>query len=172
MDCLDAIMTRKSIRSFKPDAVPKSDLVTILNAGRKAPTAGNLQPCHFVVVQDEATRKKLQKAAFDQELIAQAPVIIVVAVEPERSSQYGDWGRNYLCHLDGANATENMLLAAHALGYGACWVGGLEGSKVIQALGLPQDFKVISMIPIGKPDEDPEPRPRRTLEDMVRWERW
>ncbi len=172
MNCLEVIMTRRSIRKFKPDPVKREDIMTILEAGRMAPSAGNSQPCHFVVIKDPAVRAQVQQAALGQELMGTAPVIIAVCVEPERSSKYGDMGRNYFCLLDGANATENMLLAAHALGYGACWVGGFIQSAVKEVLGLPEDVQVVSLIPLGIADEDPEVPLRRPLEDMVRWEKW
>ena len=172
MNCLEVIMTRRSIRKFKPDPVKREDIMTILDAGRMAPSAGNLQPCHFVVVEDPGVKAEVRQAALGQELIGSAPVIIAVCVEPERSSHYGDIGRNYFCLLDAANATENMLLAAHALGYGACWVGGFLQSAVKEVLGLPEDVHVVSLIPLGIADEKPEVPMRRRLEDMVRWEKW
>ncbi len=172
MNCLEVIMTRRSIRKFKPDPVKREDIMTILDAGRMAPSAGNLQPCHFVVVQDPAVKAKVQQAALEQELIGSAPVVIAVCVEPERSSHYGDIGRNYLCLLDAANATENMLLAAHTLGYGTCWVGGFLQPAIKEVLGLLEDVHVVSLIPLGIADEKPEVPPRRPLENMVRWEKW
>jgi len=165
-------MMRRSIRKFKPDPVKREDIMTILDAGRMAPSAGNLQPCHFVVIQDPAVKAKVQQAALEQELIGSAPVVIAVCVEPERSSHYGDIGRNYLCLLDAANATENMLLAAHTLGYGTCWVGGFLQPAIKEVLGLPEDVHVVSLIPLGIADEKPEVPPRRPLENMVRWEKW
>lgn len=172
MNCLEAIMARCSIRKFKPDPVKREDIMTIMDAGRMAPSAGNLQPCHFVVIQDPAVKAKVQQAALEQELIGSAPVVIAVCVEPERSSHYGDIGRNYLCLLDAANATENMLLAAHTLGYGTCWVGGFLQPAIKEVLGLPEDVHVVSLIPLGIADEKPEVPPRRPLENMVRWEKW
>lgn len=172
MNCLEVIMMRRSIRKFKPDPVKREDIMTILDAGRMAPSAGNLQPCHFVVIQDPAVKAKVQQAALEQELIGSAPVVIAVCVEPERSSHYGDIGRNYLCLLDAANATENMLLAAHTLGYGTCWVGGFLQPAIKEVLGLPEDVHVVSLIPLGIADEKPEVPPRRPLENMVRWEKW
>jgi nitroreductase len=172
VNCLEVIMTRRSIRKFKPDPVKREDIMTILDAGRMAPSAGNLQPCHFVVVQDPAVKAKVQQAALEQELIGSAPVVIAVCVEPERSSHYGDIGRNYLCLLDAANATENMLLAAHTLGYGTCWVGGFLQPTIKEVLSLPEDVHVVSLIPLGIADEKPEVPLRRPLEDMVRWEKW
>ncbi len=172
MNCLEVIMMRRSIRKFKPDPVKREDIMTILDAGRMAPSAGNLQPCHFVVIQDPAVKAKVQQAALEQELIGSAPVVIAVCVEPERSSHYGDIGRNYLCLLDAANATENMLLAAHTLGYGTCWVGGFLQPAIKEVLGLLEDVHVVSLIPLGIADEKPEVPPRRPLENMVRWEKW
>jgi nitroreductase len=165
-------MTRRSIRKFTDEKVDRQALQTILEAGRMAPTAGNLQPCYFVVVEDPALRMALKEAALDQEQVVQAPTVIVVCADPERSSYYGDVGRNYLCLLDCANTVENMLLAAHALGYGTCWMGGFKEKKVKQLLGLPEGFRVVALVPVGRPAETPEVPPRRPLEEMVRWEKW
>lgn len=172
MDCLEAIQTRRSIRHYRSDPVDRQALMKILDAGRLAPSAGNLQPCYFVVVSEEERRQRLMEAASGQTLIGEAPLIIVVCVDPERSSHYGDAGRNYLCHLDAANATENMLLAARALGYGTCWVGGFSDKRVKRVLGLPERYRVVSLIPVGKAAEEAELPPRRPLEEMVRWEQW
>jgi len=172
VDCIDAIKTRRSIRIFKPDPVDEQDLQTILEAGRWAPSAGNLQPCYFVVVREEEQRKKVREAALDQDALATAPVIIVVCADPQRSSKYGERGMNHFCLLDCANAAENMLLAAQALGYGSCWMGGFSEGRMKKVLELPADFRVVAVIPIGRPGEAPEPRDRRPLSDLVRWDRW
>lgn len=169
MDCMEAIMTRRSIRQFIDQEVKQEDLLAILEAGRMAPSAGNLQPCHFIVVKDQLTKNALREAAFDQQLITQADVTIIVCANPELSSKYGEKGRSYFCLLDCTNATENMLLAAHALGYGACWVGGFSERAVKRVAELPDHFRVVSLIPIGKPAENPSPPARRSLKDMVHW---
>lgn len=172
MDCMEAIKTRRSIRAFLADEVDQNDLLTILEAGRMAPNAGNLQPCYFIVVKDAGTRQKIQAAAYGQELISQSPVVVVVCADPERSSKYGEVGQQRFCLMDCANATENMLLAAHDLGYGACWVGGFVEDAVRTVLGIPAHIHVAAMIPLGKPAENPAPPPRRPLEEMIRWETW
>jgi len=172
MDCMEAIMSRRSIRKYKSDPVTEQDLLTILEAGRWAPSAGNLQPCQFVVVKDEAQRQKVREAAMNQESLISAPVIIVVCADPQRSSYYGDAGMNYLCLLDCANATENILLAATALGYGSCWMGGFSEKRLKNVLGLPENFRVVSVIPIGRPDDSPAPPERRPLSDIVKYDRW
>lgn len=172
MDCFEAIANRRSVRNYQSDPVNDGDIMKILEAGRMAPSAGNLQPCYFIVVRDPQVKSRLHKAALGQELIAQAPVVIAVCVDPERSSHYGDAGRNYYSRLDAANATQNMLLAAYALGYGSCWVGGFKDSAVREVLGLPDDFRVVSLIPLGKAVENPPAPPRRSLEEIVRWDKW
>ena len=172
MDCIEAINTRRSIRSFLPDEVSPQDIQTILEAGRYAPTAGNLQPCYFIVVKDADTIKKIHAATFGQELIAQAPTVIIVCADPDRCDKYGEKGRQRFSLIDCANATENMLLAAHALGYGACWVGGFSEKEVRNILSIPETFHVVAMIPIGKPNGPPVPRIKRPLEEIVRWEKW
>lgn len=172
MDCMETIKSRRSIRQYLDEPVPREVVMEILAAGQLAPSAGNLQPCYFIVVSDQEQRRQMLDAALGQELIGQAPLIIVVCVEPERSAQYGDIGRNYLCLLDAANATQNMLLAARSFGYGSCWVGGFSEKRVKKALDLPPEFRVVSLIPVGKAAETPEQPPRRPLEEVVRWDRW
>lgn len=172
MDCIEAIMTRRSIRKYQEAEVRQEDLITILEAGRWAPSAGNYQPCYFVVVDDANKRKELQEAAYGQEILNTAPLVIVVCADPQRTSEYGERGMKLWCLLDCANAAQNMLLAAHALGYGSCWMGGFSESGVKKVLGLPEDFRVMALIPIGKAAEEPDPRPRRPLDEMVRRNQW
>lgn len=173
MDAIEAIMSRRSIRSFQTGAeIAEDDLMTILDAGRMAPNAGNLQPLYFVAIKDAEQKQKIKAAAFDQELLGMVPVIVAVCVDPNRCDKYGEKGRNYFSSLDAANATENILLAAHALGYGGCWVGGFDPRKVHAVLGLPEDYRVVSLIPLGKPQVQPDPPERRTLQDMLRYDRW
>ena len=172
MDCIEAIRTRRSVRQFASDPINPKDLETILEAGNWAPTAGNLQPYYLIVVKDEAVRLKLQAAALDQVQIGQAPVVIIVCVDPERSSIYGDNGRNRFCLFDAANVTENILLAATALGYGSCWMAGFQQRQVKEILNIPDSFNVISMIPIGKSVGEIELPERRPLAEVVRYEKW
>lgn len=173
MDAIEALMSRRSIRNFQQGAdITEDDLMTILDAGRMAPNAGNLQPLYFIVVTDPEQKLKIKAAAFDQELLGTAPVIVAVCVDPERSAQYGEKGRNYFSSLDAANATENILLAAHALGYGGCWVGGFEPRGVHAVLGLPDEFRVVSLVPLGKPLTQPEAPERRTLKEILRFNHW
>lgn len=111
MDTLEAIHKRRSIRKYSDDAIPKTDLETIVDAGRLAATGSNQQPWDFIVVTD---RKMIEQFKVSGTWIEKAGAVIVVVMNP-----VSRWWVE-----DGAAAIENMLLASTALGYGACWVEG------------------------------------------------
>lgn len=174
MDCLEALKTRRSVRKFRPDPVLESDLQEILNAGRLAPTAGNFQPWEFIVTSDKDIIAELREATYErQEMLATSPTVVVVCADPKRSEHYGERGMTYFCLIDAANATDYMLLAAHALGYGGCWVGGFSEKKVRKVLGIPDNIRVVSIMPLGKPAEgEPWDPPKRQLEEIVHRDKW
>ena len=171
MDIIEVIRTRRSIRSFKPDPIPKEDLMKILEAAIWAPSAGNCQPWEFIVVTREDLKRSIAFAALGQMWIAEAPVVVVVCANISRSERrYGERGRNLYVIQDTAAAIQNMLLTAHALGYGTCWVGAFNESAVMKALNIPKGVRPIAIIPIGKPAESPLPSSRRPLEEVLHWE--
>ena len=105
--------------------------------------------------------------------IADAPVVIVVcANEPRSARYYGERGRRLYCIQDTAAATQNMLLAAHALGYGTCWVGAFLENEVKKVLEIPDHVRPVAIIPIGVPGEKPSPRPRIPLDEVVHYEKY
>lgn len=165
---LQLIKSRRSIRAFKPDPIPDEHVKLIIEAARWAPSAGNLQPWHFVVVRDPERKRALAEAALHQMFIAEAPVVIVVGADRERSAlRYGDRGRYLYCLLDCGAAIQNMLLMIHALGYGACWVGAFYDDEVRRIVGFPEHVQPVAIIPVGKPAESPHPPPRRPLSDVM-----
>lgn len=172
MDCMEALKTRRSIRRFTSDPVPEPVMMEILDAGRLAPTAGNCQPWQFVVVNDRAVIAQLKEAALGQELLDTAPSVVVVCSDPKKSEKYGEMGMTYYCLLDCANASENILLAAHALGYGGCFMGGFSERRVRKVLGIPDEIRVVSLLPIGKPDGEQWIAPKEELKDMLHWNKW
>lgn len=163
MDVNTAIRTRRSIRKYKDVPVPGDKLAQVLEAGRLAPSAGNRQPWRFVVVTDPETRRRLVPVARNQEFVGQAGAVIV-ACAPDPSLKW---------HMvDVAIALDHMTLAAHELGLGTCWIGAFEPDQVRQLLGIPEDVKVVALLPLGVPDMEGAPRPRKSTEEVFVFERW
>ena len=161
MDTLEAIRKRRSIRRYTNDAIPKTDLEIIVDAGRLAATGSNRQPWDFVVVTDRA---KIEQFKVSEAWIEQANAVIVVVMDP-----LSRWWIE-----DGAAAIENMLLASTALGYGACWVEGdaLPHEEQFKTLlGVPSEKRVMALVPIGVAAETPTPQ-KKPLEDVLHWEKY
>ena len=142
----------------------------MLEAMRRAPSAGNMQPWRFIVVPGQEDRDALSSAALDQTFLSQAPVVIVVCADAERSaSRYGERGRSLYVLQDTAAAVMNLMFAATALGYGTCWVGAFDEDAVSAALGIPGHLRPVAMVPVGRPDETHPPTARRPLREIVEW---
>ena len=168
MDVLKTIETRRSVRKYKPVPVPDGDLKKILEAGRLAPSAGNKQPWGFVVVRDTEGKKKLAEAARNQMWTADAGAFLAVFGDAANSpGGYSKW-----VERDPMIAVESMILAAWSLGYGTCWIGAFEEEKVKPLLGIPEDKKVICLLPIGVPAETPDPKPRRAFGEVFHAEKY
>ena len=159
MEVLEAIKKRRSIRRFRLETIPDETLRLILEAGRLAPSAGNRQPWRFIMVKDAERKRALAEATDSYLFIADAPVIIVTLGDPNASLR---WFKQ-----DPMIAIEHMVLAATALGYGSCWIGGFDEEEVKRVLRVPERLAVIAMLPIGVPGESPPPRPRKALREIV-----
>ena len=179
MDLWEAIKERRSIRRYVQGRdVPPETVEQLLQAAIAAPSAGNRQPWHFVVVRDAETKQGLADAAYGQRFVAQAPVVIVVCADPVQSAaRYGRRGSELYCLQDTAAATENILLGVAALGLGACWVIApcidiRDEERLKDLLGVPEEFKVVSIVAIGHPQRPRRPRPRIPLNELVYSEEW
>lgn len=171
MDVFEAIKTRRSIRAFTQEAVSDKKIEMILDAARSAPSAGNIQPWIFIVVKNPNMKRRISEAALNQFFIEEAPVVIVVCADQERSRMgYGSRGANLYCIQDTAAATQNILLAAHSLGLGACWVGAFDEEEVRRILRFPRGVRPVAIVPIGHPAEKPRGIPKRPLSEVVRYE--
>ena len=158
MDTLVAISSRRSIRRYKPERVMEDHLKKILEAGRQAPSAGNRQPWHFIVIRDPEVKRKVAEACSNQTWMALADVIVAVVGLPEVSEKW--------YQVDAAIALQNMILAATSLDYGTCWIGAFDEAKVKEILGVPEGARVVALTPIGVPAEDPPPRPRKSPQEV------
>lgn len=157
-DAIEAIMVRRSVRKYKPKPIPKEHLMTILEAGRQAPSAGNRQPWRFIVVRDPEVKRRLGEACNGQTWIADADVIIAGLSVPSESERWHD--------KDVMIAMQNMILAATAFGYGTCWIGAFNAERVKQVLGIPEGINVVALTPVGVPDEAPPQRPRKAMNQI------
>lgn len=169
MDCLEAIHSRRSVRQFTEQSVTDEQLELLLRAGMAAPSAGNQQPWRFVVVRDAETRARLAEATPYGAPMGRAALGIVVLGDTTAEKFPGNWP------TDCAAATENLLLAAHAVGLGAVWLGVYPGDEreaaVGEIVGVSGGIRPFCMIAVGYP-EAPGPLVDRFNPDHVRDERW
>jgi nitroreductase len=140
MDVFEAIETRRSTRNYAPTPVPREKLERILEAARLAPSAGNRQPRHFIVVTDSEKRKALSGGMFAK-FLKESPVVIVACGDEEAAPKW--------FAVDVAIAVENMVLAAGGEGLGTCWIGSFDEAKVREILGIPSNFRVVVMLALG-----------------------
>lgn len=163
MDALEALKTRRSHRSYKPDPVPREVLEEMVDCGRLAATAMNIQPWQFVVVTDAAMRQKLADTTDHGKFIAQSGACIAVFCED---------GKYYL--EDGSAAIQNILVAGRALGVDTCWVAGDKkayADEIRRMLGLPENYRLIGLIAAGYSTDSPSPR-KKPLSEVIHWEKY
>ena len=148
-------------------------VMKLIRNAHRAPSAGHTQVQEFVIVRNAIIKKKLRKAAVDQEYVEQAPVLIVVCSDTSRSvSRYGSRGTEFYSVIDGAFASMLILLTAVNEEIGACFVGAFDDNKVSEILGLPKNVKPIGIICIGYPDEKPEKIERIDINALVHYEKY
>ena len=177
---LDVIFSRKSVRSYADQPVSDQQVETMLRAAMAAPTGMNVQPWRFVVVRDQAVKDKL--AGPRGGMIAQAPVVFVICGEttmmrkpfgqPDAEAQEvanGNWTQ------DCSAATENLLLAAEALGLGAVWTAAYpyedRVNPIREALGLPENVTPLCVVPCGYPAGDDQPKDKWKPEN-IHYDKW
>jgi nitroreductase len=184
METLEAIKTRRSVRKFLDKPVEPEKLQAVLQAAQQAPSWANLQCWRFVVVQDAAMKRRISELSYlesffspkgyktnpAQKALAEAPVVIVACADPTRSGDL--WYQNYYL-TDVGIATENLMLAAHALGLGSVFVGVFDEEKLRELLGIPSDIRVVGLFPVGySAEEKKDGPPRKALEEIVFYGKW
>jgi len=168
MDLYEAIRTRRSVRSYRPDSIPEDVLRRVLEAARLAPSGSNRQPWKFVVVKGERTRRKLADGCGGQSFIAEAPVIVVAC---GRNIHYnrGEYMGDYSFLVDVSIAVTHLVLAARAEGLGTCWIGMFDNEKIKSLLGITGDWNVVAITPLGYPKGEgfSEMYSRKGLDEVV-----
>lgn len=149
------VKRRAMIRAYKSTPVPERIVQRLLEYAVRAPSAGNLQPWEFIVIQDSEVRSQLAKAAFGQTSVATAPVIIATCADTQRmGKKYGTRG-NFYSLVDTSFASLLILLGVVEQGLGACFVGAYNPGEVARILGLPDHVRPVGLITIGYPAEQP-----------------
>jgi len=162
-DVLKAIHTRRSVREFTWDSVERGDIEKILDAGRFAPSGKNTQPWRFVVVESAGKKEELAKLAPQAGMIATASVTLAVLLDR-------DAGYDELKDAQGIGAAiENILLAVHSLGLGACWMGKTRNAEIERVVGARAREELMALIPIGHPAESSNDASRHPLETITRY---
>lgn len=169
MNTLDDLLAkRRSIRRFKPDAVPNTALDAILAGVMTGPSAGHLQAFRVVVVRDAAMRAEIQAAALGQDSVGHAPVVLVFCADgPASAVKYGGRGEGLYAVQDATIACTLAWLKAVDLGLSGVWVGAFHESAVARVLDLPPGVRPVALLPIGYADETPPPRSSRPRSELV-----
>ena len=166
-DFFEVVRKRRAVRKYRQYDIPNKDLKKILEAARLAPSANNSQPWSFIVVKDHKMKELLARPS-PQKFIVNANAIVVVLGDPSVSCcPRATWTTR-----DPMIATEHLVLAATALGYGTCWIANYESrpgewiDEVKRALKIPDHMHIIILVAVGVPDEKPSLRPRKSLQEM------
>ena len=169
MTVYEAIKSRYSVRAYKNEPVPEEKLHKILDAARLAPSARNRQEWKFIVVRDKVTRRKLAEAASHQMFIAEAPVVIVACATEHSHIMRCDVPAYA---VDLAIAVDHMTLVATEEGLGTCWIGAFNQDEVRKILDIPDTCKVVALLPLGYPADIPPMKFRKSLEEIVCYEKF
>ena len=171
MEAMEAVLTRISVRKYRPDPVPEDTIRKILQAAMSAPSAGNEQPWHFVVVDDRGILDDIPRFHEYAGMLRGAPAAIVVCADVLLKKYVNDWWIQ-----DCSAATQNALIAAHALGLGAVWLGVYPVEKRVaglrRLLGLPENVTPLSIISVGFPAAERSPAAKRYAPSRIHRNKW
>ena len=169
MDTLEAIYTRRSVREFVDEPISEADLGDLLKAGMQAPSARNEQPWHFIVIDKSELLHAIPDFHPAAKMLLEAPLAILVCSDRKLEVKRASW------LADCSAATQNILLAAHAKGLGAVWLGIFPDAERVKGmqdlLSMPKDIRPVALVAVGHPATVPEPVERFKPERVHR-NRW
>ncbi len=169
MNVMEAIRQRRSIRAYQDRPVEEEKLQAVLEAARLAPSASNRQEWRYIIVRDAAMRSQLAEAANGQKFVGEAPVVIVACAKTD--------GHKMTCGeacypIDVAISLDHITLKAAEEGLGTCWIGAFDQPAVKKLLNIPEDIRVVELMPLGYPAYEPAERSRLSLDEIVVQEKW
>jgi len=169
MEFFDLIQNRYSVRAYQAKPVEQEKLQKVLEAANLAPTAANRQPFKIIVIHTEGKEAEL-KRIYHRDWFSQAPLVIgICAIKSEAWSRRD--GKNY-ADVDATIAMDHLILAAADQGLGTCWVAAFDPAAAREILGLPDDVEPVAFTPLGYPADEMKAKKRRSLEEIVRYEKW
>ena len=170
MEFSELIKKRYSVRAYKPNPVEDEVLNQVLEAARLAPTAANRQPFQLIVIHTKGREAELRRI-YNRDWFVQAPLVLCICGVPAQGWVRRQDGKNYT-EVDVAIAMDHLILAATDAGLGTCWIGAFDPVAAREVLGLPDDVEPIAFTPLGYPADQPKPKKRKPLSELVRYERW
>ena len=174
MEVIQAIKERRSIRKYKPEPVSDEELNIVLEAARWAPSWANTQCWRFIIVKDKTLKEKLRDTLTEwnpgRNAMIEAPIVIVACAElgksgfrrGEKVTEREDW-----LMFDVALALQNLTLTAHSLGLGTLHIGAFDAKEAGKIVDVPDNVVVVELMPVGYPDEHPDPRNRNEIKTFV-----
>jgi nitroreductase len=169
MSVFDVISQRYSARSYRPEPVEAEKLQQILEAVRLAPTAANRQPFRFIVIHTKGKETELRRI-YNAPWFVRAPIVICGCVAHQKAWVRRD-GKNY-SDVDVAIAMDHLILTAAELGLGICWIAAFDPLAAREVLALPDDVEPVLFTPLGYADDAPGLKKRKSLVEIIGYERW
>jgi nitroreductase len=171
MAFLDLVGRRQSVRAYRPDPVPDEILAQVLEAGRLAPTAANRQPFRIIVIRVPGREAELRRI-YDREWFVEAPLILCVCAVPGEAWRRLKYDGRSHADVDAAIVMDHLILEAADLGLGTCWIAAFDPRAAREVLAVPPEGEPMLFTPLGYPADQPRPKERRPLAELVRYERW
>jgi nitroreductase len=165
MSCIDVILKRRSVRHYAEKAVTEEILRKILEAGRQAPSADNVQPCHFIVLTDDNIKEKMSRGRYNS--FVKNSAFTVVGCGYIGSVDGRQWST-----IDTTIALQNMVIAAWVQGVGSCWIGDFQETEAKKALGIPEDWKIVALVSFGYPASQPNTKQKKPLNEIVSYNKF
>ena len=165
MSCIERMLTRRSIRKFKNESISDEIIQNILEAGRRAPTATNSQPWHFVIARDQEGKESFSFGGFNRFTKDAAFIVLGLYKSSEVIIER-------LSLMDVTIALQNMVVAAWVQGVGSCWMGAFDENGLRDALDLPADSRIVGAVAFGIADEDPVQPAKKPLNEIVHFDKW
>lgn len=169
MEFSDLIQKRYSVRAYQDRPVEEEKLQEVLEAARLAPTAANRQPFRILVLRTAGREAELQRI-YHRPWFVQPPLVLCICAIPAEG-----WVRmddKVYTDVDAAIAMDHLVLAATNLGLGTCWIAAFDPAAAREVLDLPAGVEPVAFTPLGYAADQPRPKQRRALADLVRYERW